>query len=127
MILPQVKSSALLLGAAMLMAHGVCAAQDGADRARTMANPLPTNQYMVTNLAGNASSGAPFTDANMVNPWGMSRSSGSPWWLADNGTGLSTLYTGTGQVIPLVVTIPAAKAGMGQMGSPTGTIFNGTT
>ncbi len=127
MKLPQSKYCALLLGAAMLMAHGICAAQDGADAARTLANPLPTNQYMVTNLASNASSGAPFTDANMVNPWGMSRSSGSPWWLADNGTGLSTLYTGTGQVIPLVVTIPAAKAGMGQMGSPTGTIFNGTT
>ena len=127
MKLPRVKYSAFLLGAAMWIAPGICAAQDGADGARTMANPLPTNQYMVTDLASNASSGAPFTDANMVNPWGMSRSSGSPWWLADNGTGLSTLYAGTGQVIPLVVTVPAAKSGMGQAGSPTGTIFNGTT
>ena len=127
MKLPQSKNCALLLGAAMLMAHGVCAAEDGGDMAGRMSSPLPTNQYKVTSLATNASSGAPFTDANMVNPWGMSRSSGSPWWLADNGTGLSTLYTGTGQVIPLVVTVPAAKAGMGQAGSPTGTIFNGTT
>jgi uncharacterized protein (TIGR03118 family) len=46
--------------------------------------------------------------------------------VSDNGTGKSTLYTGTGAIVPLVVTIPSAPPG-GTPGSPTGTIFNGTT
>jgi uncharacterized protein (TIGR03118 family) len=86
--------------------------------------PNPVNQYLVTNLTTNATTSAPFNDVNLVNPWGLSRSSGGPWWVSDNGTGLSTLYSGTGSVIPLVVTIPAAQSGT--MGSPTGTIYNGT-
>ncbi len=87
--------------------------------------PLPSNQYLVSNLTSNGGITAPNSDMNLVNPWGLSRSSGGPWWVSDNGTGLSTLYTGTGSTVPLVVTVPAAQAGM--MGSPTGTIYNGTS
>ncbi len=65
-------------------------------------------------------------DTNLVNPWGLSRSSGSPWWVSDNGTGLSTLYDGTGKTVPLVVTIPPADASS-PTGTPTGTMFNGST
>ncbi len=65
-------------------------------------------------------------DTNLVNPWGLSRSSGSPWWVSDNGTGLSTLYDGTGKAAPLVVTIPPADTSS-QTGTPTGTVFNGST
>ena len=46
--------------------------------------------YLQTNLVADQSGAAAATDANLVNPWGMARSSGSPWWLSDNGTGLST-------------------------------------
>jgi uncharacterized protein (TIGR03118 family) len=53
----------------------------------------------------------------------MSRSSGSPWWISDNGTGLSTLYNGAGTPQALVVTIPGAD---GSGGTPTGQVFNGT-
>src|SRR5205807_10098505 len=45
-------------------------------------------------------------DPNLVNPWGMSRSSGSPWWISDNGTSLATLYDATGAPKQLVVSIP---------------------
>ncbi len=86
--------------------------------------PLATNRYMSTPLTTNGSGGM-FADKNLVNPWGLARSSGGPWWVSDNGTGLSTLYSGTGSVIPLVVTVPAAKQGSGTMGSPTGIVFNG--
>lgn len=65
------------------------------------------------------------TDAALVNPWGLARSSSSPWWIADNATGLSTLYNGAGTKQGLVVTIPAAKTG--GTGSPTGVIYNGST
>src|SRR5262249_1642960 len=55
-----------------------------------------------------------------------SSSSTSPLWVADNGTGLSTLYNGQGQIVPLVVTIPPGAANAGSSGTPTGTGFNGT-
>src|SRR5271154_3255741 len=66
--------------------------------------------YTQTNLVSDIPGAAPITDPNLVNPWGLSRSSVSPWWVADNGPGLSTLYNGAGAVQGLVVTIPPADA-----------------
>ncbi len=68
---------------------------------------------------------APNTDANLVNPWGLSRSSSSPWWVSDNGTGLATLYNGGGVPQSLVVTIPVPKGASGSS-TPNGTVFNYT-
>jgi uncharacterized protein (TIGR03118 family) len=68
---------------------------------------------------------APNLDPNLVNAWGLSRSSGSPFWVADNGTGLSTLYNGAGVRQALVVKIPTLD-GTGTS-APTGTIFNYST
>jgi uncharacterized protein (TIGR03118 family) len=90
------------------------------------APPEPAQQYTVTNLVSDLSGTAAVTDPNLVNPWGLSRSSGSPWWVADNGTGLSTLYKGDGTIIPLVVTIPPSDPTASPTGTPTGTVFNGT-
>lgn len=84
-----------------------------------------TQHYVQTNLVSNQASLAPTRDANLVNPWGLARSSKGPWWVADNGTGLSTLYDGTGKVLPLVVTIPSGDTSANPTGSPTGTVFNG--
>ena len=64
--------------------------------------------YTQTNLVSNTSGVAPVTDPQLVNPWGLSRSSSSPWWISDNATGLSTLYNGAGAKQSLVVTIPQA-------------------
>jgi uncharacterized protein (TIGR03118 family) len=59
-------------------------------------------------------------DANLINPWGMSYSNTSPFWLSDQGTAKSTLYNGAGVPQALVVSIPGN-------GGPTGQVFNGTT
>jgi uncharacterized protein (TIGR03118 family) len=85
--------------------------------------------YTQVNLVSNTSGVAPVTDPNLVNPWGLSRASGSPWWISDNGTGLSTLYNGAGAITPLVVTIPKAdpKSTTFPVGTPTGTIANGSS
>jgi uncharacterized protein (TIGR03118 family) len=64
-----------------------------------------------------------FTDAHLINPWGLSRSASSFWWAADEGTGVSTLFSGTGAIQSLVVTVPPAK-GTGP-GTPTGTVSVG--
>lgn len=83
--------------------------------------------YKQTNLVSNIPGKATVTDPNLVNPWGLSRSSGSPWWVSDNGTGKSTLYDGAGNPKSLVVTIPSGDPNSSPTGTPTGQVFNGTT
>jgi uncharacterized protein (TIGR03118 family) len=83
--------------------------------------------YTQTNLVSDTPGMASITDPNLVNPWGLSRSSGSPWWVSDNGPGLTTLYGATGTPASLVVKIPPADSSSGQTGTPTGQIYNGTT
>jgi uncharacterized protein (TIGR03118 family) len=87
------------------------------------------NAYTVTALVSNQPNVALHQDPNLVNSWGLvaapvspSRPNGSPWWVADNGTSVSTLYTGTGTILSLVVNVglntPPDSA-------PTGIVFNG--
>jgi uncharacterized protein (TIGR03118 family) len=84
--------------------------------------------YTQTNLVSNAAGVAPVTDPQLINPWGVSRGSGTAWWVSDNLTGVSTLYNGAGTKNSLVVTIPPADPTNKKTptGSPTGTIFNGS-
>ena len=84
---------------------------------------VQAQHYKQTNLVSNVPGVAAATDSNLVNAWGISRGTTTPWWVSDNGAGLTTLYTGTGSAVPLVVTIPAADSGTG---TPTGQIFNGS-
>src|SRR5262245_26078451 len=60
--------------------------------------------YLQTNLVSDVPGGARVTDANLVNPWGIAASPTGPFWVADNGTGVSTLYNSAGTPNPLVVT-----------------------
>ena len=80
-------------------------------------------KYEQTNLVSDIPGLAKTTDPNLVNAWGLDFSGGSPAWVADNGTGLSTLYTGGGNIVPLVVKIPS---GSDAQSAPTGLVFNGT-
>jgi uncharacterized protein (TIGR03118 family) len=84
--------------------------------------------YNQTNLVSNIAGVAPVTDPQLINPWGLSRNSGSPWWVSDQATGFSTLYDGTGAKQSLIVTIPPADATNRNTptGTPTGTIANGS-
>src|SRR5438309_708952 len=54
------------------------------------------NVYVVHNLVSDQAGAADFQDTHLVNGWGLTRLPSSPWWVADNGTGLSTLYRGDG-------------------------------
>jgi uncharacterized protein (TIGR03118 family) len=86
--------------------------------------PAAAQRTQPTILTSDIGGISAFTDANLVNPWGITASPASPWWVSDNATGLSTLYDGTGKPAALVVTIPGATGGNG---NPTGTIFNSTS
>jgi uncharacterized protein (TIGR03118 family) len=79
------------------------------------------NSFTQTNLVSDIPGMAKTTDPNLVNPWGVSFSSGSPFWISDNGAGLATLYDGAGDIIPLVVTVPPPGS------APTGQVFNSSS
>src|SRR6266478_2256573 len=69
--------------------------------------------YKQTNLVSDIQGMAPTFDPNLKNPWGLTRSSSSPFWVGNNNSGTSTLYDGQGNPFPpkqnggpLVVTVP---------------------
>jgi uncharacterized protein (TIGR03118 family) len=83
--------------------------------------------YTQTDLVSDIAGLGQVTDPNLVNPWGLSFSAMSPFWVSNQGSDTSTLYTVHGTSATqnsLVVTIPqAATPPMG----PTGQVFNNTT
>ena len=80
-----------------------------------------TNFTIVNEVSDQASVGAPTTDPLLVNAWGLSQAPGGPLWVANNGTGTSTLYAANNFAkLPLEVAIPGAG---GSQGAPTGTVF----
>src|SRR5438094_2705672 len=85
------------------------------------------NNYVQTNLVSDIPGLAANTDPNLVNPWGIAFGPTSPFWISDNHTGLSTVYRGSGEIVPLVVTIPPPGGSpAGTQASPTGAVFNGS-
>jgi uncharacterized protein (TIGR03118 family) len=78
--------------------------------------PAAAQFYTQHNLVSDGAEPADLVDPNLVNAWGLVASSTSPWWVANNGSGTSTLYNGnTGAKVTLTVTVP---------GAPTGIVFN---
>lgn len=76
--------------------------------------------FTQTNLVSDGSVVAAHTDPNLINPWGVAFSPTGPFWVADNGAGVSSLYNSSGTPQALVVTMPAGAS------SPTGVAFNNT-
>ena len=87
---------------------------------------LSTTAIMQTNLVSDdiLFTPAQVQDPNLVNPWGLAASSIGAWWVANEGTGTSTVYDTSKsrdafRSSPLVVNIPHD--------SPTGIVFNSGT
>jgi uncharacterized protein (TIGR03118 family) len=74
--------------------------------------------FYQTNLVSDIPGLATVTDPNLIDPWGVSFSATSPFWVSDNVTNLATLYTGTPTINSTVVSVP---------GGPTGQVNNGNT
>ncbi|MEJ0046244.1 MAG: TIGR03118 family protein [Rhodospirillales bacterium] len=87
--------------------------------------PASAGTVTQTNLTSDGTVAATVTDPNLKNPWGISYAPGGAFWVSDNGTGLTTLYNGSGAIQALVVAVPAA--GGSGTGTPTGQVFNPTT
>jgi uncharacterized protein (TIGR03118 family) len=63
-------------------------------------------------------------DPHLLNPWGVGESATSPFWVSDNGAGVSTLYNTAGTPQARVVSIPSPDDPLGTGGAPTGLVFN---
>lgn len=72
--------------------------------------------YVVTPLASDVAMPGVTRDANLLNGWGLAAGPSTPWWVADNGANLSTLYFANGTKLALEVKVTSA---------PTGVVFNG--
>src|ERR1043166_9630831 len=83
----------------------------------------PGSAYRVNTLISDIPGLAPVLDPLMVNPWGISMTASSPFWVANDGTSTTQLIRGDVGGTPVVlnssmptVTIPG--------GLPTGTVAN---
>jgi uncharacterized protein (TIGR03118 family) len=77
--------------------------------------------YHQTNLVSDLPGMAEINDPQLVNPWGVTHSATSPFWVSDAGKSVATLYsvnptTGVVSKLSLVVTVPV----------PSGALFNGS-
>ncbi len=78
--------------------------------------------YLQTNLVSDVPGFGLVTDTNLVGAWGIARSGSGPWWVNTTISGLSLLFNGTGQPLPLVVAIPPTNPA-----TATGIVYNGGT
>src|SRR5215472_17054196 len=74
---------------------------------------LVANKIPLTDSNGDVHKAA-IPDPNLLNPWGLTASGTSPFWVSDNGAGVSTLYNTAGTPQALVVSIPAPGDPLGK-------------
>jgi uncharacterized protein (TIGR03118 family) len=80
----------------------------------------PGNRYTVTPLASDVPGLTPTMDANLKNTWGLARSDTSPWWIANNATASTSVYTGAGTLFKI-----GGQNAQNVPGDPTGAVFSG--
>src|SRR5215468_3885100 len=89
-------------------------------------------RYRQINLVSDLPGVAQVQDTNLVNGWGISYHATFPFWVSDNGTGKTTLYSVTNdasgvphaETVPLVVSIPGDGSATGQVANNS-SAFNG--
>lgn len=125
------------LGLVFAITLAACGGSDGSSPAGSTSMPSapPTTSGFVDTALASDKVGIVATtttiDANLSNPWGVAIAPGLPFWIADNNSNLSTLYSGTGAVETnsvtgsndVGITIPASAAGV--PANPTGQVYNG--
>jgi uncharacterized protein (TIGR03118 family) len=107
---------ALAFAAAVMVAAALGGSASGA-----------ANVYTQTNLVSDQPGMAKNLDPDLVNAWGLTALRGSPWWVADNGTAVSTLYLADGSKVPLTVQVPNDPTGAVSNAGPNFQVSNGTT
>jgi uncharacterized protein (TIGR03118 family) len=112
----------MLLGASLT---GCDPQTSGALKPDPVDRPHGGGNYIQTNLVSDTGVDNTTTDANLVNPWGLAFGPTTPAWVADNGTGYSTIYDGNGVAQSLIVTLPLPPGSSEPHSKPTGLVYNG--
>jgi uncharacterized protein (TIGR03118 family) len=128
--------ASLLLGAAGALTLVACGGGGGGSSTSNSASAAPVSSGFADTALVSDKVGVVATttviDANLSNPWGVAVGPALPFWIADNNSNLSTLYSGMGQnetgsitgASEVGITIPASAAGV--PANPTGQVYNGT-
>jgi uncharacterized protein (TIGR03118 family) len=103
------------IAAALALALLACAVAVGTAAASSRDGK---NAYVAHNLVSDQAGVADHMDANLVNAWGLAAGPSTPWWVADNGADVATVYHADGSATSTVVQVPHA---------PTGEVFNGSS
>src|SRR5260370_14363706 len=88
----------LFTGTFLAASLAVCALSPGALRAEDA-------DFVQTNLVSDIAGLATITDPELVNPWGVSHSSTSPFWVSNQGKNTATLYAVTDETTVTKVNI----------------------
>jgi uncharacterized protein (TIGR03118 family) len=122
------------LGIVCALTVAACGGGGGGGGSASQGVPPAATGFTDTALVSNSNAilaTAKTIDANLQNPWGIAVAPGAPFWIADNNSNLSTLYSGVGanetQAITgspnIGIAIPASAAGV--QANPTGQVYNG--
>jgi uncharacterized protein (TIGR03118 family) len=128
------RSASAQLGMVCALTVAACGGGSGSGMSTSQGTPAAAMAFTDTALVSNSSTvvaSALTIDANLQNPWGVAVAPGSPFWISDNNSNLSTLYSGIGANETQGVTgsanvgvaIPPSAAGV--PANPTGQVFNG--
>src|SRR5437660_11244460 len=78
-------------------------AQDGDKNPPAVPVIAPGAAYRQTNLVSDIPGLSPLLDPLLVNPWGVTATASSPFWVANNGSGSSQLFRGDVSGSPVVL------------------------
>ena len=114
------------LSAALLTQPSVrpARAQEGDKNPPAVPVIAPGSAYRQTNLVSDIPGLSPLLDPLLVNPWGVTATASSPFWVANNGTSTSQLLRGDVSASPFVL-LPTMPTVTIPGGLPTGPVANG--
>jgi uncharacterized protein (TIGR03118 family) len=88
-------------------------------------------KFVQSNLVSSVPGLAAITDSELINPWGFSHSTTSPFWVSNQGTGTATLYAVTDKttvaktnINPPAGFVQIPTSGSGPAQGPTGEVNN---
>jgi uncharacterized protein (TIGR03118 family) len=83
--------------------------------ALTLCVPLAAaNNYLQHNLVSVGAGSADHSDPSLVNPWGIAFSSSGPFWIANQGSAVASIYNSSGAANAASVSLPTQPTGIVQ-------------